>query len=237
MISIVVVAHNRLEYTKQCAKAILDGTDVEAELILVDSGSTDGTGEWLDPSRHELDRDEIPVRIEKYAQNVGAAVAYNKGFEIAHGDPIIRIDNDVVVPPGWASHLIAALESDPKLGMLASGLITDMAAMPIGIFEGGISYYTDPVWHDGGIGSWCIAMRRAMFDEIGVYRTLFGPYALNDNDLEKRAQNAGWSLGYLHGLRVGHLWSIDTPEEAEFNEWKMAEYHRQVETWNKVWSR
>lgn len=230
MISIVVVTHNRLDYSKRCIDAILAGTDTKAELIVVDSGSTDGTVEWLSTLRS----DKMPIRTATYPDNVGAAIAYNKGFGLAKGDPV-RIDNDIVVPDHWASRLIEHFDADPRLGMLATGLVTDMQSDDIGWFGGGISYHTDPVWHDCGIGSWCILMRRAMFDEVGYYRTLFGPYALNDNDLEKRAQNAGWRLGYLHGLRVGHLYSMETPEEAEYNNWKIAEYQQNIETWNRIW--
>jgi len=234
MISIVVVTHNRLDYTKRCIESIFNYTDRDSELIVIDSGSTDKTAEWLSSIRPG--NRILNVQIEVFTSNVGAAIAYNAGFEKAAEHTIIRVDNDILVPPGWLSTMVAALESDSKLGMLSTELITDLTKESPGIqLPTRIDYFDQPVWHDAGLGSWCMAIRRNVFDQVGYYRDRFGVYALQDNDLEKRAQNAGWKIGYLHGLKVGHLYSMSTSEEIEYNRWKIAEYNTQIEKWNQVW--
>lgn len=240
MISIVVVTFNRLEYTKQCIQSILDNTDVDFELILADNGSTDGTPEWLHAFESEL---VIAGYIKRLAvtlfdDNKGCATGYNLGFAQASGDLIWRIDNDVLLPAGWASAMVRAMELDPKLGMLTTDLETDPLNNPqnVRVNNPKITYFNQTVWHDCGLGSWCMAHRKSMFDEIGFYTTIYDPIVLNDTDLEKKAQNAGWKLGTLTGLSVGHLWgTTNTPEESEYNHWKIAEQGRKIALWEEEW--
>lgn len=240
MISIVVVTWNRLDYTKRCVDSILRNTDVEAELILVDNGSTDGTGEWV----VELARGFRPgehlkeIRWGLFAENAGCAEGYNRGFKMAAGDPIFRIDNDVIVPCGWASAFLALWESDPRIGMMTTDIEPAAWERPeqvVVLARRGVTYFRD-VWHDHGIGSWCMAHRRAMLDQVGCYRTDYGLIVHNDTDLEKRAEEAGWRLAVASGIRVGHLYGmLGTEDEARYNCWKWSEQIKHEETWNRIW--
>lgn len=238
MLSIVVVTHNRLDYTKQCLNNIIKNTDVKSELIIVDSDSTDKTYQWL---RNFLICSELKdhgiMRIMAHELGYNScADAYNWGFEHAGGDIVVRIDNDILVPANWASHMKNNLNSDEKLGMLTTDLITDLSKeQPRCSDSPRVTYFNDTVWHDRGLGSWCMGIKKQLFNEVGFYRSLYGTYALQDNDLEKRAMNAGWKIGTLSGVRVGHLYSMITSEEMEYNKWKQEEYNRQIETWNSVW--
>lgn len=241
MISIVVVTYNRIEYTKQCIQSILDNTDADFELCIVDNGSTDGTHEWLEElhSQFKPSGHAAKLTITLFDANKGCATAYNCGFEQAEGWLVFRIDNDVIVPRGWASAMIHAMESDPELGMLTTDLETEPRNHPDNVKvhpHVKVTYFNQVVWHDCGLGSWCMAHRKAMLDAIGLYTTIYDPIVLNDTDLEKRAQNAGWKLGTLTGLVVGHLWSMNTtPEEAAYNHWKISEQNRMVAKWNSIW--
>lgn len=237
MLSIVVVTHNRLDYTKQCLNSIMKNTDVESELIIVDSDSTDNTYQWLQNflMSSELKENGI-MRIMAHELGYNScADAFNWGFERSMGDISVRIDNDILVPAGWATHMENNLNSDEKLGMLTTDLITDLSKEEVRCIDPHIVYFNDIVWHNCGLGSWCMGIKKQLFNEVGFYRPLYGTYALQDNDLEKRAMNAGWKIGTLSGVRVGHLYSMITSEEMEYNKWKHAEYNRQIETWNKVW--
>lgn len=237
MISIVVVTYNRLDYTKQCLESIVIGTDVPMELIVVDNASTDGSREWLDVFVNNLRTHGFPAQFIPQFENVGCAEGYNIGFRAATGDPIFRVDNDVILPHGWASAFLTYWDTDPKLGMLTTDLETEPRAHPENVRVSpklGISYFRD-VWHDHGIGSWCMAHRRAMFEEIGYYRTDFGLIVMNDTDLELRAERAGWKIGTLSGLVVGHLWRMESEDERTYNHWKITQQADYVETWNKLW--
>ena len=47
LVSIIILIHNQLAYTQKCLESIFIHTDTPFELILVDNGSTDGTGDYL----------------------------------------------------------------------------------------------------------------------------------------------------------------------------------------------
>ena len=47
-VTVVVPTHNRRQLVAQAVHSILHQEDVSLELIVVDDGSTDGTGAWLD---------------------------------------------------------------------------------------------------------------------------------------------------------------------------------------------
>jgi GT2 family glycosyltransferase len=239
VISIVVVTYNRLAYTRECIASILAGCDVPAELIIVDNGSTDGTVEYLRELHPEGQVEQVLVTLN--SDNEGCAVAYNQGFEAARGDPIWRIDNDVLVPPGFASVQLAAMDADPRLGMLTTDMEIDPRLRPEDVrikSNSCVSYFQGPVWHNRGLGSWCMAHRRAMFEEVGYYRLDFGPQVMNDTDLQKRAENVGWRAGTMTGVVVGHLCSAREVEgELAYNLWKMKEQRDQVVAWERVWGK
>jgi len=233
MISIVVVTHNMLAYTQRCITSILDNTDIEAGLTIVDSGSTDGTPDWL----RTLTTSGMISRlnVKGFDTNIGAALGYNVGFKAADTATVVRIDSDVLVPPGWASVLVKGLYSIDRLGMLSTVMRPPQDDAPIGVGLGNVVICEDPVWHDRGIGSWCMAIRREVFESVGFYRDLYGPYALQDNDLEKQAQRSGWLIGHTERIRVGHLWRRDTPEEVAYTDWKFEEQRKAIEIWKATW--
>ncbi len=51
LVSIIILAHNQLEYTKKCLDSIFKYTNEPFQLIIVDNGSTDGTAEYLNGVR------------------------------------------------------------------------------------------------------------------------------------------------------------------------------------------
>lgn len=99
MIPVLMITWNRLDYTKQALPALLEAEDVS--VIVIDNGSTDGTVEWLGdlPGRDNL-------RIHYNPKNLGIAGAMNQFILMTVGSRYVgKVDNDTVVPPGWATAL------------------------------------------------------------------------------------------------------------------------------------
>lgn len=109
-ISIVVPFYNIASVARRCVESLLDQTIPAAELVLVDDGSTDGTGELLD-SLADGDR----VRVFHQA-NAGISAARNLGVAESRSDFISFVDGDDVVSPRYVEALTVALS-----GALASG--------------------------------------------------------------------------------------------------------------------
>lgn len=85
--------------------AVLDAIPLEREILLVDDGSTDGTGELL---REIAERDHT-VRVVSFARNLGQAAALAAGIERATGDVIATLDADLQNDPRDLAQMIARL--------------------------------------------------------------------------------------------------------------------------------
>lgn len=88
-LSIIVPVYNAEKYLNKCIKSILNQKINDFELILINDGSTDCSGEICE-SYAEID-DRIKV-IHK--ENAGQAAARNLGIKLSKGDYIGFIDSD-----------------------------------------------------------------------------------------------------------------------------------------------
>ena len=89
LISVIVPVYNIKEYLPRCVSSILNQTYEALELILVDDGSTDGTGELCD----ELALGDARVRAF-HKENGGSSSARNLGIAQARGAYLGFVDSD-----------------------------------------------------------------------------------------------------------------------------------------------
>ena len=88
-ISIIVPVYNVEKYLKTCLDSIINQTYQNLEIILVDDGSTDNSGEICEEYRKT---DSRIILIHK--ENEGLSMARNFGLDIASGDYISFVDSD-----------------------------------------------------------------------------------------------------------------------------------------------
>lgn len=88
-ISIIVPVYNVEKYLARCIESLLKQTYVNVEIILVDDGSTDSSGEICDRFA-QIDKRIIPIHV----QNNGLGSARNIGMNAATGDYITFVDSD-----------------------------------------------------------------------------------------------------------------------------------------------
>lgn len=111
-VSIVIVANNRIEKTKKCISSILDNTmGVDYGLILIDSGSSDGTLEYFQNIPYEKKK---IIRINK---NIGGMFPFMCLNMMDIGEYLVFLANDIVVTPDWLRNLLICVKSDNKIGM------------------------------------------------------------------------------------------------------------------------
>lgn len=89
LISVIVPVYNVEKYLPQCIDSILNQTEKNLEIILVDDGSLDNSGKICDEFSKKDDR---IVVIHK--KNNGLSSARNAGLEIAKGNYIGFVDSD-----------------------------------------------------------------------------------------------------------------------------------------------
>jgi GT2 family glycosyltransferase len=108
--SIIIPCFNQLEFTRHCLRALFRNTRSASggwELIVIDNGSTDGTGTYLAGVQ---DSAPAPVTIISNSTNRGFPAAINEGLRMARGEYLVLLNNDAVVTDSWLDQLIALAE-------------------------------------------------------------------------------------------------------------------------------
>ena len=112
-VSVIVPVYNVENYLERCLESILAQSFTDFELILVDDGSTDGSGSICDEFA------KIDQRISVLHQiNQGVSVARNRGIAESRGKWISFIDSDDYILPDYLQVLyLGTLKSDTDMVM------------------------------------------------------------------------------------------------------------------------
>ena len=105
LISVIVPVYNVAPYLESCVSSILASTYVHLELLLVDDGSTDGSGALCD----ELAQRDARIRVIHQPENGGQGKARNTGLDACQGDYISFIDSDDTIHPRMLERLYELL--------------------------------------------------------------------------------------------------------------------------------
>lgn len=89
LISVIIPAYNVKPYIEECVDSVLNQKYGNFEIIIVDDGSTDGTGELCD----ELCKSDSRIRVI-HKKNEGPSAARNIGVQSAKGSYISFVDSD-----------------------------------------------------------------------------------------------------------------------------------------------
>ncbi len=89
LISVIVPVYNTLAYLDKCINSILNQTFTDFELLLIDDGSTDGSGEKLDGYASKDERVKV-----FHKENGGSSSARNLGIKEAKGEYLSFQDSD-----------------------------------------------------------------------------------------------------------------------------------------------
>ncbi|MFI5461446.1 MAG: glycosyltransferase [Isosphaerales bacterium] len=206
--SIVIVTHNQLDYTRQCLDSIRRLTDEPYELIVVDNGSSDGTVEYLSALSY--------VRLIVNDANRGFPAAVNQGIAVSGGSQVLLLNNDVVVATGWLCRLLRAMRADPAIGLAGpcSNFVSGPQQVDVGYDS--LTELDGFAWDWGGahdgvridvsrLVGFCLLIRRAVVDAIGLFDEQFGIGCFEDDDYCLRAIQAGYRAVIAADAFVHHF--------------------------------
>lgn len=88
-VTVVIPVYNVDKYLERCIKSVIGQTYKKLEIILIDDGSSDGSGIICD----EWSKRDNRIRVF-HQTNRGLAAVRNKGIELATGDYIAFVDSD-----------------------------------------------------------------------------------------------------------------------------------------------
>jgi glycosyltransferase involved in cell wall biosynthesis len=110
-VSIVTPSFNQARFLERTIQSVLNQTYEDIEYIIIDGGSTDGSQEII--GRYE---DRLAYWISE--RDKGQTDAINKGFARASGAVMAWLNSDDTLEPQAVEQAVAALEENPKVGMV-----------------------------------------------------------------------------------------------------------------------
>jgi GT2 family glycosyltransferase len=225
-VSAVVVSYQQRDLLRSCLESLREAVRVVEdgqEIIVVDNGSSDGSGDMM--------RKEFPeVRLIELPENAGFAGGVSVGIQHAKGDWILCVNNDATVAPDAIEHLLHAAESGgDEIGSVAAQMV--FADQPGIINSAGIVVDRLGVASDRLLGEPVRASeqtpvevfgtsagaglyRRSMLEEVPFDETFFA--YLEDVDVAWRARMRGWRCVYVPAAVVRHQHSMTAVHGSPF---------------------
>ena len=198
-VSIVVPAFNEAVGIERTVRSLAASDYPEFEIVVVDDGSTDGTGELVD----EL---ELPGVTAVRQPNSGKAAALNRGIEEARHDIVVMVDADTVFERRTLRHLVQPFSS-PEVGAISGNTKVGNRRRLLGRWqhiEYVMGFNLDRRLFDalrcmptvpGAVGAF---RRQALTDVGGVS----GATLAEDTDLTLAIGRAGWRVVYAEDARA-----------------------------------
>ena len=157
-ISVIVPVYNVEDYLERCVESILQQTYAHFELILINDGSTDSSGQICDHLASQYENIKV-----YHIENAGVSNARNMGIQLATGSWVTFIDSDDFVTQDYLATLASAVE----------GLNVGFVIAPLHHIKNGI--VTDLPPHSGKTELW--STEETMKELLMTTRTSFFPVA------------------------------------------------------------
>lgn len=190
--TVIVPAHDAAEtLPRTLAGLAAQQLDGGFEVIVVDDGSADGTGQLARDAGFQVIRHEEPV---------GPGASRNAGAAAARGTVLAFTDSDCMPAPGWLAAGVAALGE----AGLVQGKVLPRPDVPAGPYDKTL-WVTRP-W--GLFESANLFVRREVFDQLGGFDDgllgIAGAHFGEDVIFGWRARRAGVETGFCEEALVHH---------------------------------
>lgn len=210
MISFIIPSYNNLKHLKNVYTSIKKH-EPDAEVILLDDGSTDGTWDWIQK------QDVIKYRSK---DRVGHTILYDVGIEMANYDIVGILHADMIVGPNYVKNILKHL----KPGTVVCGTRIEPPLHPEGkekiIKDFGLDFDTlnidafeqycleaQAVYKDqttnGMFAPWVLYKKD--FLSMQGHDPIFAPFPYEDSDIFQRWIMAGYQLVQSRDAFVYHL--------------------------------
>jgi glycosyltransferase involved in cell wall biosynthesis len=201
-VSAIIPTWNRRELVQRAIDSALAQTLPPEEIIVVDDGSTDGTGEALRSRYGSL----IGERIVYHRQdNAGVSAARNAGMRLARGRCFALLDSDDLWRPEKNAHQLEWLDAHPDFGMVLCDVVrVDADGTPFDVFR-----RREVLREDGWALRWLLLnpslvpasamFRREVFETCGGFDTTLR--TAEDIDFHLRVARR-WKIGVVEAELV-----------------------------------
>ena len=221
-ISVGIVACNYLGDVRRCVESAFKWLGSrDAEVVVVDNGSTDGTDEWLE----EAAADEGRLRVIHIDHPLGEGSAKRILLKQCVGRTVVMVDTSVEIAGDIFGSIDSALD-DETIGVTG----------PFGLRTTDLHHFHDGEGESGDMDAmqaYCFAFRRSRLQEVGLPRQVFRFYRNLDLDYSFQFKAQGYRIVADPDLPVGQhehrVWS--ELGEAERDELSRKNYGRFLDRW------
>ena len=217
MVTVVIPVYNAPADVVRCVESVLAHTTGDYRLVLIDDASPDPA---IAAVFVEFERRRLPhVVLLRNDVNLGFTGTANRGFQRSRDD-VVLLNSDTIVTHGWLAALERCVGADPRIGTATPfSNNAEICSFP--------RFCENNVWQEGadpeivraalaraavptypdlptGVG-FCLYVRRALIDAIGIFDAAFGKGYGEENDFCLRAARAGWRNVLCDDAFVVHL--------------------------------
>lgn len=229
-VSIVILNWNGKNDTIECLDSLKEITYPNYEIILVDNGSTDGSGECLKKLYPEIE-------IIENQKNLGFAEGNNIAIRkvvARETDYVLLLNNDTVVHPEFLTELVELLENDTSVGIAGPTVYYYKEKDRIQAAGGKICWYKGQTPHltsknyiklnkirDVDYIMGCALLTRCeLFKKIGYLNKDYFAY-WEETDWCVRAKKAGYRIVHVPSAKIWHKGGSTTKKISGFHEYQM----------------
>lgn len=173
-ISVILPTRNRLPALRRALNSLEGQTWRDFEVWLVDDGSTDGTGEFLESGQLQNEYPGIPsVQVLINGRQLGAAASRNRALDRAGGEFIAFLDDDDAWRPDYLESQLLCLAAHPQAAasyaacvqQAENGALHAPDMQPLFEYASPlIQMLTEPFVHSMSV----FFCRRSVVDEVGL---------------------------------------------------------------------
>jgi len=204
-VSVVMSVYNGQRFVGQTIESVLDQTYNDFEFIIVNDGSTDGTGQIIKGYKDRR------IRIINSQANLGLPAALNRGISSANGAYIARVDADDPCFPDRFEKQVRFLDAHPDIQAVGgAAVVVNEAGRRLCL----VKHPSAPeiiektlLKHNCFVHG-AVIMRRSAFEQAGQYREQF-TYA-QDYDLWLRMSERG-ALANLDDEVLTRTFRVNSP--------------------------
>ena len=168
--------YNAGKFLREAIDSILAQSFSDFEFLIIDDGSTDGSQSII------RSYDDSRIRFVQNERNLGVARTLNKGFLLAQGMYIARMDGDDISEPERLRKQVDFFESDKQLGLCGSwALMFDRRHRYVERYPVGSDCIRASILFRNPFAHPSVMMRTAMFKKHGL---MYNPNCLAAQDYE-----------------------------------------------------
>jgi GT2 family glycosyltransferase len=221
-ISVLIPLYRGKDTIRQCVESLIGQTGVTLEILLLDNGCPENTGEW---AGYALAKENVSWRLLEEKVNIGFAGGMNLLYKESRAPYILFLNQDVTLETEFLSIIKSSLDRHKDWGGVCGTLYRsgDDAGK---LDTTGHVIFQDRIvrnrgagkmvergkipWDEGevfGISAACALYRREALESGAEVEGPFDPdfFAyFEDVDLDYRMHRSGWKLGYVPGAVGTH---------------------------------